>query len=328
MKILVITEKKYNGITGLNLNWQVLEGILKHTKIKRNSELWCDIDRFLFMDDGNLLFNAKIKDMLKFDHSVTLEGQIVAIADEIAQRQHDLDDGMRDEKSNLKYDEVLNEIQNYIKFILKENSNADGDYLRLMEDLDSRLEESKGDTLIRHIIEYFICDVTLSSFKKIESDGESSVISSEDRIFCKKLIDFSIIGKELDKKLLEYINNRIVNSNGVNRFDGKANYVIKRLFKAYYSNPRQMPASSLQQLSSLISKNSKIFSIKLNNFKDELGNNLEIKNIKFSESHPDEVKTLIDYLKLNINLDELNTPGLLVEYLSEDRCLIYINWRK
>ncbi len=150
----------------MNLNWQVLEGILKHTKIKRNSELWCDIDRFLFMDDGNLLFNAKIKDMLKFDHSVTLEGQIVAIADEIAQRQHDLDDGMRDEKSNLKYDEVLNEIQNYIKFILKENSNADGDYLRLMEDLDSRLEESKGDTLIRHIIEYFICDVTLSSFKK------------------------------------------------------------------------------------------------------------------------------------------------------------------
>ena len=48
LKILVITEKKYNGITGLNLNWQVLEGILKHTKIKRNSELWCDIDRFLF----------------------------------------------------------------------------------------------------------------------------------------------------------------------------------------------------------------------------------------------------------------------------------------
>jgi len=320
LKVLDIIEKKYNGIIGLNLNWQVLEGILKHTKIKRNSELWCDIDRFLFEDGRNRQFNAKIKDMLKFDHSVTLEGQIVAIADEIAQRQHDLDDGMRDEKSSLKYEEVFREIKNYIKLILKENrNNADEDFLKLMEDLDSRLEERKGDTMIRHIIEYFICDVTLSSFKKIESDGESSVISGEDRIFCKKLIDFSIIGKELDKSLLKYINNRVVNSNGVNRFDGKANYVIKRLFKAYYSNPRQMSAYSLQQLSSLISINSRIFPIKLNNFKDDFGNNLEIKNIKFSESHPDEVKKLIDYLKIDIDLNELNTPfDLLVEYLCED----------
>ena len=30
------------------------------------------------------------------EHSLTLEGQVVNIADEIAQRQHDLDDGLRD----------------------------------------------------------------------------------------------------------------------------------------------------------------------------------------------------------------------------------------
>jgi dGTPase len=141
---------------------------LKHTKIKRNSELWCNIDRFILDDGINRSFNKKIKDTLIFDHSVTLEGQIVAIADEIAQRQHDLDDGMRDKTSGLKYDEVTKEVKNYINIILKSDiNNIDNDFIDLMKDLNSRLDEKiEPDTMIRDIIEYFICDVTLSSFKK------------------------------------------------------------------------------------------------------------------------------------------------------------------
>ena len=56
-------EKKYDNESGLNLTWQVLEGILKHTRIKRNNELWCDIDRFL-LNLSNSKFNIKFENLL------------------------------------------------------------------------------------------------------------------------------------------------------------------------------------------------------------------------------------------------------------------------
>ena len=38
LKILDVIERKYEDERGLNLTWQVLEGILKHTKLKKDTE--------------------------------------------------------------------------------------------------------------------------------------------------------------------------------------------------------------------------------------------------------------------------------------------------
>ena len=253
LKVLDEIEKKYDNESGLNLTWQVLEGILKHTRIKRNNELWCDIDRFL-LNLSNSKFNIKFENLLNYEYSVTLEGQVVAIADEIAQRQHDLDDGMRDSGLGLNYDDIFKEVKKYIIEIL--NSHRDEsehhfvDLLKNLRDIldirDKGTNVYKRNTIIRDIIEYFICDVTLMSFKNIAEMAEDCLITEEDyKFFGRKLITYSQLGIELDKKLDQYIKNRIVNSNEVNKFDGKANYVIKRLFKAYYSNPRQMSKYAL-----------------------------------------------------------------------------------
>ncbi len=160
-------EKKYDNESGLNLTWQVLEGILKHTRIKRNNELWCDIDRFL-LNLSNSKFNIKFENLLNYEYSVTLEGQVVAIADEIAQRQHDLDDGMRDSGLGLNYDDIFKEVKKYIIEIL--NSHRDEsehhfvDLLKNLRDIldirDKGTNVYKRNTIIRDIIEYFICDVT------------------------------------------------------------------------------------------------------------------------------------------------------------------------
>lgn len=326
VRVLDIIEKKYNTEKGLNLTWQVLEGILKHTKTRRNDELCWDINRFIQNIDKN--YDRKFKEFLYYENSVTLEGQIVSISDEIAQRQHDLDDGMRDRYLNLNYEKVANEIRKIISEILISYKNKNDVYLSLLIDLDTIIEkrseeanqsiyedEYKRDTLIRDIIEYFICDVTLTSFYNIDKNAEKSMIVDGPRkFFSRKIIDFSEIGAKFDKKINQYINNRIVNSNQVNRFDGKANYVINRLFKAYYFNPLQMSEFSLKRLRSLILENSDIYSIRLKNYTDENENPIAIKNISFSESKPDEVKKLIEYLKLEININELIHP--LSEHLN------------
>lgn len=91
IRILDVVQSKYENYEGLNLSWQVLEGILKHTKTKSK---W-DIKRFVNNESliGKLHLDSKF--------SVTLEGQIVEVADEIAQRQHDIDDGLRNKELDL-----------------------------------------------------------------------------------------------------------------------------------------------------------------------------------------------------------------------------------
>ena len=177
LRILDIIERSKDK-TGLNLSWQIMEGILKHTNL--NSDKY-NIDKFV---NDDLL---KKYLCVGQNCSVTLEGQIVAIADEIAQRQHDLDDGMRDDLLNFKVDDVYNELINIInKIILKYKKNLkngyDGDEvhlnncINLIEILYKKLEiykdnndlDKKND-LVKAITEYFVLDVlgtTINTIKK------------------------------------------------------------------------------------------------------------------------------------------------------------------
>jgi dGTPase len=153
LKVLDEIEKKYDNESGLNLTWQVLEGILKHTRIKRNNELWCDIDRFL-LNLSNSKFNIKFENLLNYEYSVTLEGQVVAIADEIAQRQHDLDDGMRDSGLGLNYDDIFKEVKKYIIEILNSHRDeSEHHFVDLLKNLRDILDiRDKGTTNIKETL--------------------------------------------------------------------------------------------------------------------------------------------------------------------------------
>ena len=74
-------EKDYYEIDGLDLSYQVMEGMFKHTSQKK------DIDVSEFVNDDELIEYLHVN----IPYSVTIEGQIVGIADEIAQRSHDID---------------------------------------------------------------------------------------------------------------------------------------------------------------------------------------------------------------------------------------------
>lgn len=102
IKILEILEEK-NGEKGLNLTWQTLDGILKHTSIKKpNQGKQWDLKRFV-KDFSNYEYLGGYdyfdeNSNPNYDFPLTLEGQVVAIADEIAQREHDIDDSLRDKE--------------------------------------------------------------------------------------------------------------------------------------------------------------------------------------------------------------------------------------
>ena len=182
LRILDIIERSKDK-TGLNLSWQIMEGILKHTKL--NSDKY-NIDKFV--NDDQVL---KKYLCLEQNCSVTLEGQVVAIADEIAQRQHDLDDGMRDKLLNFKVDDVYNELINIInnKIIpkyekkLKNGNNGDEVHLdkciNLIKILKENLEkyednddlDVKKNVLVKEITEYFVLDVLGTAINTIKKNN-------------------------------------------------------------------------------------------------------------------------------------------------------------
>ncbi len=73
LRVVDILEERYPDFCGLNLTWELREGIVKHSSA---------------FDKG-----VKIKDLAPKEMP-TLETQIVDIADEIAYDNHDLDDGL------------------------------------------------------------------------------------------------------------------------------------------------------------------------------------------------------------------------------------------
>ena len=68
------------------------------------------------------------------------------------------------------------------------------------------------------------------------------------------IIYFDPVGKEFNNKLQDYLMSTVLNSQTVEKIDGKANYIIKKLFKAYITNPHQLPDDSLKQMLKIIKR--------------------------------------------------------------------------
>jgi len=275
LRVLDIVQSKFEQHDGLNLSWQVLEGILKHTKVKRpvldesQTKSW-DIERFIS--------NPSLKDRLylMYDHSVTFEGQIVAIADEIAQRQHDIDDGLRNEKLEMEVNTIYKDIIVICHEIIDRQTTATKNQyaksIKLLICLEKKLDANsesndilfKKDSLIRNIIEYFILDVYDNTLKIIQNGVQLK--NKENRRFLdmnQKIVNFSPIGQKFNDKLESLVKNRILNSYEVNKFDGKSRFIIRQLFKAYYTNPLQMPSYVLSRLEGNLKQKADTCKIKL-----------------------------------------------------------------
>ena len=80
LKILTKIEHKYAKFEGLNLTWEVLEGIVKH-----NGPINANIPKFIV--DFNTEYNL---DLQKYSSA---ESQIAALSDDITYICHDIEDG-------------------------------------------------------------------------------------------------------------------------------------------------------------------------------------------------------------------------------------------
>lgn len=252
VRVLSYLEEKYLEFDGLDMSYQVLEGVLKHTNVKVGKCEECNtcttnkcynIDEFLVNGDKKYLF-------LEREFPTTLEGQIVNIADEIAQRGHDLDDALA--SNNITINELIKicsiKKMEEIKKMLEKIENTEQELkAKNREFVDEN--DIKRSRIVSNIITFFIKDVIENSKIKMEDYAVEKIdeFKKTKRVY-KEIIDFSSDGKFILEYLERLINKKVINSFDVSRFDGKSAKIIENLFRAYYDNIMILPNSTLKKI--------------------------------------------------------------------------------
>ena len=208
-----------NAHKGLNLTLAVRDGILKHTgheiKTSRGKE---DVNY------SQLTFN----NIIKSNPPITLEGQVVAISDEIAQCSHDLEDGIR--ANIISPNEIITD--KFIKRIITEYKIDENDLINAYK---------IRNTLIKNMVNYLINNVYLSSKQRLLDITKFPDFSNEKNVYKSLLINFDDTIKKEIKELSDLITKLVISSQQVSQADAKAEYIIKKLYRAYFIHPQQLP---------------------------------------------------------------------------------------
>lgn len=251
LKVATRLEEEYIEHSGLDLSIQTLEGMWKHTKIRKKPgmPLICDIDDFIPSD-----ITDEIRTMLHVDTDCcsTIEGQIVFIADEIAQRSHDLEDALSagllnvdsllDMLSLKKLHDLKENIEGIRRSMLTAENNC-REFVSAHEMLYSRISSN--------VIQYFINDVVQYFETFLHQTGDVQEVTQffqTSHCVDRQLIKFTKEGKCLNDYLETIVTKQVINSAEVAAFDDKASRVTAKLFDLYFDNPRLLHDGTLQRI--------------------------------------------------------------------------------
>jgi len=216
MRVVDLLERRYDH-PGLNLTDQVREGIIKHTTWK-----------------VRFPFPLPTGEGLRLSKPCHLEGQAVALADEIAQQTHDLEDGLYAEAVSLDEIERLAAAATVIE-------RAGESYRR------ERRRWRKAAMLQRGLIHLFVTDAVQASARNVNklaakhriADHTGWLASADD--ISATTVAFSRRVATIFAELKVFIYRFIINNQEVNRQDHRAHLVMSGLFRAYYGNPLTLP---------------------------------------------------------------------------------------
>jgi len=208
-RIVTEVEKRYPEFPGLNLTWEVLEGIVKH-------ETAYDV-----ADASN--FNPEIRGHL--------EAQITNVADELAYTSHDLDDGLR---AGLIDPEMLDSLKLWNMAAKRFRSHAD------------KIDDLMRHQIIRELVGLEVSAMIHDSAKHIEESGVKSL--SELQSLPHNLIGFDEEMKNINQVLKDFLFKNMYFHYRVVRMQKKAEQVLTALFEAYQKTPTMLPMQFQEQI--------------------------------------------------------------------------------
>jgi dGTPase len=209
LRILEVLERRYPEFPGLNLTWEVREGIIKHRPDS-------DPDAPAEYAPGE---------------APTLEAQLVDYVDEIAYNNHDVDDGLA---SGMFAVEQIREV------VLFREAHEEAIARGIS---DERLARHH---VVRAIIDRCVRDLVESTRRSLAEAGAGSV--EDVRRAGRRLVGYSPGMASRVRELKEFLFRNMYRHYRVVRMGDKAGRLLRELFEAYVAEPRQLPPHFQDQI--------------------------------------------------------------------------------
>ena len=202
LRIVTELEHRYTEFPGLNLTWEVLEGIVKH-------ETEYDLS-----DARD--FNPELRGHI--------EAQIANVADELAYTAHDLDDGLR---SGMITTPMLESIE--LWQVMRESIGW----------RTGELNDITRHRIIRRLIGTEVTDILDASQQRLRESDVRSVEDAQKLPF--NVITFSENMARRNRQLKDFLYTNMYRNYRVVRMAVKAERLISELFLAYFKEPPILP---------------------------------------------------------------------------------------
>ncbi len=204
LRVIEYLEERYHDIPGLNLSWEVREGVAKHTSA----------------------FDHPSGSSYHPDESSTLEAQICDLADEIAYNHHDIDDAL--EMGLIELDELLE--LDWVGEILEAARR------RLPKEARPKFVKFR---MIGRMMDETIGDVLDTTQRALEDSGVETV--EDVRAIGHPLVAFRPEMQERHARLRRFLLERVYRHPIVVGMQSRAERFVTRLFELYRDNPALLP---------------------------------------------------------------------------------------
>lgn len=202
LRIVTELEQRYPEFPGLNLTWEVREGMVKHES------------------------EYDISDARDYNPDLrgNLETQIANIADELAYTTHDLDDGLR---SGMLHPQTLEGVA--LWEILRQTFNWRGPILSDME----------RHRMIRHLVGIMVTDLVHATDARLKESKVNSALDIQKLKY--NVVGYSEEMQRRNRELKDLLYKKLYRHHRVVRMQVKAERIISDLFHAYRSEPAMLP---------------------------------------------------------------------------------------
>lgn len=213
LRVVEELEHRYPGFQGLNLTWEVLEGIVKHD---------ADYDKLDLTGLERFDLNSR----------PTLEAQIISYADEIAYNNHDMDDGLKSGYLNLS---SLFELELWSL-----------GWKAVTERYNEKDERILIKRTISYLIGMLIDDLVRTSERRIVESGVETL--DDVRKAGRNLIGLSDEVSKMNKELKRFLYANLYRHYRVERMRRKACKFLGELFETFREDTGLMPGKFVESI--------------------------------------------------------------------------------
>lgn len=209
LRIVEELEERFDDYRGLNLTYEVREGIAKH----------------------ETEYDTVNPEMYNPQEAATLEAQLASIADETAYSSADLDDGLR---AGILDPHDLGQLEIW------------NDYCATSGACEDRFNDIVRHRFIRWVVNTLVTDFVTTTEKKLRELKIDSLQAL--RAVGKPIVVFSDEMDRKNRMLRDFLMENFYRHYRVSRMAAKAERVLEDMFTAYLKSPRLLPKKVWQQM--------------------------------------------------------------------------------